>query len=274
MEFDEANIHGIVTADGDMERQDQSRKFNVLSHIKDSSMEITQSESTLDLKEVGEVSQDREKIEKPSLAIWDKHVLIEPYPDESTKARSSTGSKDISRVQQEPYAQTFEEVEDLKSGNASGAEPEAKEVECGEEKIAGEEHKEAKEGSSSTESAKNSLPGNLNGSTKGTLQVTELLVEEREPKDGKQLQVDEAETAEEAKAKAEEEEGDEDKREDSGTDAPVMVEASSDGIVKVAAHKKSHNILSGVGSKVKHSIAKVKKAITGKSSHPKPSSPK
>lgn len=39
------------------------------------------------------------------------------------------------------------------------------------------------------------------------------------------------------------------------------------------SRKKSHNILSGVGSKVKHSIAKVKKAITGKSSHPKTSSP-
>lgn len=273
MEFDQANIHGTVKADGDVEPQDQSGKFNVLSHTKDSSMEITQSESTLDLKEVGEVSQDREKIEKPSLAIWDKHVLIEPYPDESTKARNSTGSKDVSPVQQELHAQPFEEVEDLKSGNPTGAEPEAKEVECGEDKIAGEEHKEAKEESSSTESAKNSLSDLLNGSTKGTLQVTELLVEDREPKDSKQLQVDEAEAAEEAK-EDEEEEGDEDKREDSGTDPPVMVEASSDGIVKVAANKKSHSILSGVGSKVKHSIAKVKKAITGKSSHPKPSSPK
>ncbi|CAA6671469.1 unnamed protein product [Spirodela intermedia] len=35
------------------------------------------------------------------------------------------------------------------------------------------------------------------------------------------------------------------------------------------AHKKSHNILSGVKSKVKHSIAKVKKAITGKPSQSK-----
>ncbi|KAK4760303.1 hypothetical protein SAY87_005196 [Trapa incisa] len=48
----------------------------------------------------------------------------------------------------------------------------------------------------------------------------------------------------------------------------VLVETSKDIDVK-AYHKKSHNILSGVGSKVKHSISKVKKAITGKSSHPK-----
>ncbi|GFP93451.1 hypothetical protein PHJA_001489500 [Phtheirospermum japonicum] len=56
------------------------------------------------------------------------------------------------------------------------------------------------------------------------------------------------------------------------SEAPVMVDIG-DADAKVA-HKKSHNILSGVGSKVKHSIAKVKKAITGKSSHPKPPSPK
>ncbi|KAK4774673.1 hypothetical protein SAY86_009608 [Trapa natans] len=48
-------------------------------------------------------------------------------------------------------------------------------------------------------------------------------------------------------------------------DTPLMVEPSKDSDVK-AHHKKSHNILSGVGSRVKHSISKVKKAITGKSS--------
>ncbi|KAK4785150.1 hypothetical protein SAY86_001839 [Trapa natans] len=51
-------------------------------------------------------------------------------------------------------------------------------------------------------------------------------------------------------------------------DTPVMVEPSKDNDGK-ANHKKSHNILSGVGSKVKNSISKVKKAITGKSSHSK-----
>lgn len=71
----------------------------------------------------------------------------------------------------------------------------------------------------------------------------------------------------------EEGEGDEDKRKESAYESPVKVEAPTDIDVK-AAQKKSHNILSGVGSKVKQSIKKVKKAITGKSSHPKPSSPK
>nr|GEW42983.1 hypothetical protein [Tanacetum cinerariifolium] len=60
-----------------------------------------------------------------------------------------------------------------------------------------------------------------------------------------------------------EEQEDNEDNENSGlcSETPVMVEASKDMEVKV--HKKSHNILSGVGSKVKHSIAKVKKAITG-----------
>lgn len=64
------------------------------------------------------------------------------------------------------------------------------------------------------------------------------------------------------------------KEKSSGSDAPVMVEASRDMDVKTVHKKSHHNILSGVGSKVKHSLAKVKKAITGKSSHPKPTSPK
>ena len=68
-------------------------------------------------------------------------------------------------------------------------------------------------------------------------------------------------------------EGDE-HRAQSDPDAPVVVEASRDTDVKIAHKKHHHNILSSVGSKVKHSIAKVKKAITGKSSHPKTTSPK
>ncbi|XP_027927968.1 titin isoform X22 [Vigna unguiculata] len=48
----------------------------------------------------------------------------------------------------------------------------------------------------------------------------------------------------------------------------VISKDSQDTSTKVL-HKKSHGILSGVGSKVKHSISKVKKVITGKSSRPK-----
>ena len=51
-------------------------------------------------------------------------------------------------------------------------------------------------------------------------------------------------------------------------DAPILVQSSRDIDSKVG-RKKSHGLFSGVGSKVKHSISKVKKAITGKSSHSK-----
>ncbi|KAM7267808.1 hypothetical protein ACFE04_009974 [Oxalis oulophora] len=67
--------------------------------------------------------------------------------------------------------------------------------------------------------------------------------------------------------KEEVEEEDENGKTESGINEPVMVEASKESDVEVA-QKKSNNIL----SKVKHSIKKVKKAITGKSS--KPISPK
>ncbi|XP_019161538.1 PREDICTED: uncharacterized protein LOC109158152 isoform X2 [Ipomoea nil] len=87
---------------------------------------------------------------------------------------------------------------------------------------------------------------------------------------------DEASKVETEEHEEEEEEGGEHKGEDSGPEAPVIVEnaaAAGDADVK-AGKKKHHNILSGVGSKVKHSIAKVKKVITGKSSPTKQQSPK
>ncbi|KAK7293422.1 hypothetical protein RJT34_16287 [Clitoria ternatea] len=71
----------------------------------------------------------------------------------------------------------------------------------------------------------------------------------------------------------EDEEGDEFEKISEASSGIVILEDSRDADVKIS-HKKSHGILSGVGSKVKHSISKVKKAITGKSSHPKTPSPK
>ncbi|KAF5176408.1 titin [Thalictrum thalictroides] len=119
--------------------------------------------------------------------------------------------------------------------------------------------------------------------TKGA-QLFDLLIISRkdaEQADGKEelehkeaLTVKEEHKTNEREADEEGEEEDEHKKEDSGSDAPVMVEASRDIDVKQTPTKKSHSILSGVGSKVKHSISKVKKAITGKSSHHKQMPPK
>lgn len=111
----------------------------------------------------------------------------------------------------------------------------------------------------------------MNESTKERMKVFTQLTEEKEPTVSKELQADKEEEEEEHKnveeAKTDEEKEDtEHKRTYQGYDEPVIVEASTDTEVKV---KKSHNILSGMGSKVKHSISKVKKAIIGKSSNSK-----
>ncbi|XP_062010183.1 uncharacterized protein LOC133726613 isoform X3 [Rosa rugosa] len=117
----------------------------------------------------------------------------------------------------------------------------------------------------------------MDESTKERMKVVTHLTEEKEPTVGKELQADkeeeeEHENVEEAKTD-EEKEDTEHKRAYQGYDEPVIVEASRDTEVKVSP-KKSHNILSGMGSKVKHSISKVKKAIIGKSSNSKTQSEK
>ena len=62
--------------------------------------------------------------------------------------------------------------------------------------------------------------------------------------------------------------GDEFEKISPSSSVSIISRDSQDTDTKVS-YKKSHGILSDVGSKVKHSISKVKKAITGKSSHPK-----
>uniref|UniRef100_A0A1J3EPS9 Uncharacterized protein n=1 Tax=Noccaea caerulescens TaxID=107243 RepID=A0A1J3EPS9_NOCCA len=76
---------------------------------------------------------------------------------------------------------------------------------------------------------------------------------------------------EELKTEDEDEDGDEHKDDKTSPDSIVMVEAKDTVNITKTQHKKSQGIL----SQVKHSISKVKKALTGKSSHTtKPSSPK
>jgi hypothetical protein len=123
-------------------------------------------------------------------------------------------------------------------------------------------------GNDESMSAKTSLFDMMQSSTRER-QVGGDLTEERRV-EGEKAKSDEEKEEEEE----EEEEGEEHKKTDSGSDAPVMVEASRDIVEVKVASKKHYNILSGVGSKVKNSISKVKKAITGKSSHPKQHSPK
>ncbi|RWW30025.1 hypothetical protein GW17_00005404 [Ensete ventricosum] len=91
-----------------------------------------------------------------------------------------------------------------------------------------------------------------------------FVMDERQTNKTTDTHLDDDKTDEENDEKEDE---DDHKKMESSHDSAVPV-ASRDAELK-PAHKKSHNILSGVGSKVKRSIAKVKKAITGKSSHSK-----
>ncbi|CAM8992245.1 unnamed protein product [Rhodiola kirilowii] len=117
------------------------------------------------------------------------------------------------------------------------------------------------------ESAENSLSDLLQISTKDTIQMTQKPNQVKK----EDVQTEDPKTDED-KDDEDDGEGEEHKKTDSSSDG-VIVEASRDMDVK-SPQKKHHGILSGVGTKVKNSISKVKKAITGKSSHPKPPSPK
>ena len=88
-----------------------------------------------------------------------------------------------------------------------------------------------------------------------------------EQTDTGKLETQEAETTQLGSTK-EDKAGDEFEKISPSSSVSIISRDSQDTDTKVS-YKKSHGILSDVGSKVKHSISKVKKAITGKSSHPK-----
>lgn len=79
-------------------------------------------------------------------------------------------------------------------------------------------------------------------------------IPKEETPDGKEA------TAEEEKTDEEKDESIDQSYEDLQREIPITAEAVREMELK-ATQKKSHNLLSGVGSKVKHSISKMKKAI-------------
>ncbi|KAM3761373.1 hypothetical protein ACB098_01G263700 [Castanea mollissima] len=241
---------------------------------KEAGIEILQKEGTLGIAEVKEITQNIQQLETTSYAASETKIPGEECPSENTETIITTAHEDVQPVLQHPLDKALEKVEqkDTRPGKSTEADAEVREVECEGEKRIGDLGEILTEKSTSEDSAKISLSNLMHRSKKENLQVTKDLTKEREQVPSKEeMQNQEAETTVD-ETKTDEEEGDEHKRTDPGYDAPVMVEAAKDIDVKVV-HKK-HNILSGVGSKVKHSLSKVKKAITGKSSHPKTTSPK
>ncbi|KAK8673487.1 hypothetical protein V6N13_111819 [Hibiscus sabdariffa] len=171
---------------------------------------------------------------------------------ESKKTTNSTGKQQFPTQQQDEAFETSDKavVGDLEPGTAQ-----EKCSEAGVDSQKDNSGAEKPEESESADLAKLSLFDLLQRSTRETVQGTKDVIEEREVK------VSNEEPPEEEAKTDEEDGGDENSKTESS----------------IKPHKKSHNILSGMGSKVKHSISKMKKAITGKSSHskePKPISPK
>ncbi|XVF16352.1 hypothetical protein REPUB_Repub10bG0024200 [Reevesia pubescens] len=257
----------------------QNEKLS-METLKDGANNNTEKDITAENESVKDLEQVQ--VDMKEATIVREEIPGEADPVESTRTTDSLGKEHFPTEQHERALETSEkpEVGDLEPGKAQDICSEAG-VDHGEEKRTDNSGVEITQEPASADLGKLSLSDLLQRSTRDKMQVAERVIEKKELTVNKEEPpVEEAETiqAKEAKTdeeKDEEEEGDEHNKTDSGSDAPVMVEVPRDTDTK--PHKKSHNILSNVGSKVKHSISKVRKAITGKSSHskePKPISPK
>ncbi|KAL1536490.1 microtubule-associated protein futsch-like isoform X1 [Salvia divinorum] len=206
-----------------------------------------------------EASTGVTELEASPLSLKDRHVVLEAGDTRNLIPENLDGDKNIST---EHFQGEHEVVKPSKV--------EQEEDECG-NKDRKDQQMERK--TESEETDKPSLSDLLHVSTRGTTEMEDHSPTEKEPtrhtENMPAQNIDEAdhENMKTDEEKDDEEESHEQKKSDLGSEAPVMVDIG-DADIKVA-HKKSHNILSGVGSKVKHSIAKVKKAIIGKSPSPK-----
>ncbi|XP_065877842.1 uncharacterized protein [Euphorbia lathyris] len=231
-------------------------------------VETSQREVVAGLVEATEIIQNIHQQEKTTDSTLEDQISAEKEPE----TMASTDKKEVVEVQQEPNVETTK-VTEVRDRQA-----EEQRIVQGVKKSVEDENGKAIKETLSEDSATISLQEMLQRSTRQK-RASKEVSEEKEATASKEEVKVEKQTEQREKAKSdeevaeeeeeeEEEEGEEQKKNDSGSDAPVMIERSRDIEVKIV-QKKSHNILSGVGSKVKHSIIKVKKAITGKSSHTK-----
>ncbi|XP_073038839.1 LOW QUALITY PROTEIN: uncharacterized protein [Primulina eburnea] len=208
------------------------------------------------------------EIERGPASTTDKLIVLRADQIDNANFDSSLGSNKI------PVLQHGDSSE---SSQTEGEKQKTSEPEKG-QKHGNEETSKLMEMSESTEMDKLSLSGLLQEPMKDVLKVVDHSIDKKEPTTKeeellaeKSAEVEQVEVKTDKEKDSKEEPG-ENQISELSSDAPAMVGAA-DKDVEVT-HKKSHNILSGIGSKVKHSISKVKKAITHKSSHPKSASPK
>ncbi|KAK8357085.1 hypothetical protein V6Z12_A05G397000 [Gossypium hirsutum] len=247
-----------------------------------SSEEITKkSTSVEDSTEIKELKDEHagdktnETSETPILENQNEKLTVEALKDDGSnnnfKKEIVEEDRTVKDHEQAPVA-VKEAItvpgEAIEKPEARDLQPEKAEVDNGEEKT-DNSGVEIKLEPASTGSGNLSFSDLLQQSTEKKVEMAERVIEERELTVSKEAATVEAAGTIQAKELKTDEvpEGEEQNKTDSGSDAPVMVEAPREAETKPP--KKSQNILSGVGSKVKNSISKVKKAITGKSSHPK-----
>ncbi|KAK9067321.1 hypothetical protein SSX86_014647 [Deinandra increscens subsp. villosa] len=210
-------------------------------------LKISQKYVTDDLIKESQTHPEIQKYEAPAYTVDKQQSPNEPHPKENKTLTEKIGS---SYEQGEPIAESsIPEASNLKVDKASGTDTQSSKT----------FFIDQKEKSESVEPAKFKMDDVLHEPAKGNSEAAKNLTGEKDSGLTKDQQVDKEEIGESGvKTEEEYEDEDEDNEDDekmgSISDAPVMVEASKD--MEVKAHKKSHNILSGVGSKVKHSIAK------------------
>ncbi|PPS02098.1 hypothetical protein GOBAR_AA18564 [Gossypium barbadense] len=241
-----------------------------------SSEEITKKSTSIkELKDEHAGDKTNETSETPILENQNEKLTVEALKDDGSnnnfKKEIVEEDRTVKDHEQAPVA-VKEAItvpgEAIEKPEARDLQPEKAEVDNGEEKT-DNSGVEIKLEPASTGSGNLSFSDLLQQSTEKKVEVAERVIEERELTVSKEAATVEAAGTIQAKELKTDEvpEGEEQNKTDSGSDAPVMVEAPREAETKPP--KKSQNILSGVGSKVKNSISKVKKAITGKSSHPK-----
>ncbi|XP_022883980.1 titin isoform X2 [Olea europaea var. sylvestris] len=248
----------------------QHNELPILSDFKYSDMERTQTDVELCVERLNsiDVTKVAQNLDAVPVHASDKQIITDADLTKNVDAFNSTVEyKNVPQLQQ-ATTEIFQAEGEIQK--PSGVEQE--EAKCGQEERT-DETSESTNKSASTEIAEPSLSDLLQGSLKESSEMADHHAEGRKSAVQKEeLKAGKTEEANHEEEKHGHEESNEQKKSDLGSEAPVMLDTGA--VDAKVAHKKSHNILSGVGSKMKHSIAKVKKAITGKSSHPKPPLPK
>ncbi|XP_051116893.1 uncharacterized protein LOC127241730 isoform X4 [Andrographis paniculata] len=208
--------------------------------------QIGQTDCSADLHNVKDIGVDVQKSNECSIGVINQGNPVEedPIPEidssKNVNPQDSTGNKDMSAIQHVDSP----ECPQIEGEILKPSDPDSKQEE------------EVTTKSMEKPEMRDRDQPSLSDLFQAAKESTRLRNDPISLQQQQQAEHGEHKEAKSGEEKSGEEESEEKRAEESGAEVKV-------------GHKKSHNILSlsGVGSKVKHSISKVKKAITGKSSH-------